>query len=161
MTMPLGPIIDLPGAVRSPWNITAKKTTQSVSANTTLQNDNELFFPMAPNTTYQFQLVALVSTPANADFKFGFNGPSSPTSMSVNHVHKADGFSGDSGKTAYETTGVAGLHTGVTEGVTLMWGVITNGSTPGNFQFTWAQNTSQAANTSVLRGSYIIWRVVD
>lgn len=143
------------------WTVVTKASTQSMQSQTSLQNDNELLFSMNANKTYQFALVALTSTPASADFKFGFSGPASPTQVSVGHVYKADGFSGNSGKTAYETTGVAGLHSSVTEGVVLMWGMIENGGNAGNFQFTWCQNSSQASNTSVLKGSWIMYRQID
>lgn len=149
------------GTSMGAWTVVTKSSDQSVQSTTTLQNDNELLFPMSANKTYQFELLAFTSTPTNADFKFGFTGPASPTKVSVNHLYKADGFSGNSSKTAYETTGVAGLHGSVTEGLLSICGRIANGNNAGNFQLTWCQNTSNAGNTSVLKGSFIRWRQID
>lgn len=135
-----------------------KQADETRTSNNTLTADSTLKFAMEANKTYTFNCYVFYSTGATPDLKFGFDGPAGVTSVRIVRKHivpGGTGYSGVSVATAYETTGVAITSSSTAPGYIELSGTIVNGSTAGNFVFTWAQNTSNAANTTIEKGSLL------
>jgi hypothetical protein len=132
-----------------------KSADQSVTSNTSPVNDSQLKFAVAANEKFLFQ-VWLYTTSANSTpcMVYTASGPSGSTVVW-------------SPPDVYTSAGGTANSTGATGGTTLthfvdgntriavMFGTITNGSTAGDLQIQWAQNTSSATATTVKAGSYI------
>lgn len=137
-----------------------KTTTETIVSNAALHNDTVLLFPMLASSTYRFRMVAFYDSAAAADFKFRHTGPAAPVSVRIYRhtiVPAAVALGNIAVDTAYSAADVACLSASVNGGFVVMDGVIANGVNAGNFQFQWAQNTSNAGNTSVLAGSHLEW----
>lgn len=143
------------------WNVVDKLSDETRNNTTTLANDSTLKFAMKANKTYVFRLHLVYTTGSNPDFKCGHNGPTGPGTIRIHRVNYPQGGTTESNvgiDTAYNTTGFA-TGTAVTgSGIVKMNGVITNGSTAGDFNITWSQNTLDAGvNTTVEAGSQLLW----
>ncbi len=121
------------------------------NATATLQNDDELFFSVGANETWNFRFVIQATTPAAPDIKFTVTAPVGAT-CNFGAINAED------------TVTVGNLGCGVSSGILNTAGVsdvyeiagsITNGSTAGTLTLQWAQNTANAANTIVRAGSYV------
>lgn len=146
----------------NPWTLVNKGGDTTRTANTTITADPDLTFALAANTTYQFKATIFFTTTATGDFKFRHTGPASPTLVRIkrsNIVGGATAYASIAVDSAFSAADVALAGTG-TEGWIEMEGVIVNGTNAGSFTFAWAQNTSDAGNTIVRRGSFIEWRTV-
>lgn len=147
---------------------TVKKTGgESVTNSTTLQNDNELLFPVAAGETVFFLLsVKFVEDGAeNADIKFAMEGPAGLSDgqfvpingIKVNEsdaivLQGAHNISGGGGAAIAFGCAQASRYA-------QFMGYIANGANAGNVQLTWAQNTAQTHAVIVQPGSaFIIWR---
>jgi len=60
-----------------------KTADQSITSDSTLNNDSELFFTMAANTKYQFKLEVFFDTGTTPDFKWRHSGPAAPTLVRI------------------------------------------------------------------------------
>jgi hypothetical protein len=105
--------------------------------------------------------VIFFSTSATPDFKFQFTGPTSPTDITVRGAYYiAEGASGTGTRTEFVdiafsvSHSVAGANTG-DDGYVEFHMRLENGTNAGEIALQWAQDTSDAATTSVLAGSYI------
>ena len=97
----------------------------------------------------------LVLTDVSADFKFEFGGPAAPTLVSYVVKSAASTTLATNTKEAYNSP-VSVLATASTRPIIVeVDGIIENGANAGDLAFRWAQNTSFAADTQVLKGSYI------
>ena len=140
------------------WTAITKGADQTKNSNTTFAADDALTLAVTAQR-YLFRAVVFFDSAANPDIKFRWTGPS--TSMQSLHIRAVVG-----GATAYAnisvdkalstTDSLAG--TGAS-GVYLMDGIV-QFSANGTFALEWAQNTSDAANTTVLRGSYLEYRAI-
>lgn len=145
------------------WTVVTKQTDEARSSTATLADDAELKFAMEANTKYLVRGRIFFDTAATPDLKFGFNGPTSPTRVRVETrsvVPGATAYGTIAVASVYETSGIAVAGSGTTGGFIAFEAIIENGSTAGDFVFTWAQNTSNASSTTVLRGSYLEHRKV-
>lgn len=131
---------------------TVKTANETLANNATLQNDDELQFSIGANETWAFRFVVQGNSSAQADFKFAVTAPSGATCT----VGAVDG----EGAVAVGNLG-CGVSTGTiagtgTDEVYEIMGSVTNGSTVGNVTLQWAQDASNAANTTVYAGSYVV-----
>lgn len=130
-----------------------KGAVQSVG-NTTLVNDDALFIPLLANAVYRFDCFLLYEggTQGSSDLKWAWTGPSGFTiNYSVNGVTTAG--VATAGYVRGVTGAVVGTNGASNELGVLMTGTITTSSTHGTLQLQWAQNTSNATDTSVLPAS--------
>jgi hypothetical protein len=133
-----------------------KSANQSVTSSTTLVNDTHLKFAVAANETFIFQIWLWVyADNGTPDIKLTVTGPSGSTIAFSPSTYYATG----DGTTALGTVttggGTFGAFVDANERNQLYFGSILNGSTAGDLQLQWAQNTSSATSTTVKAGSYI------
>jgi hypothetical protein len=137
-----------------------KPTAETVSSNSTYQDDDNIALSIDAGGVYQYELLLMVNHAggANAGFKAKFIAPSGATAYS--HVFR----NYNNNSTFYLVNqvntlvlnGEPGVITGSGDyNVLKATGVVINGSTAGTLQLQWAQYTSTAINTSVMAGSYL------
>jgi hypothetical protein len=112
---------------------------------------------MAANTKYTIRCNIFFDTAATPDFKYAMTGPASPTM--VRTVRRTIDPSAQTTESVAVDTAATGSvsvasGTGTTGGHVTMETIWQNGSNAANWTFQWAQNTSDASNTTVLAGSY-------
>lgn len=144
------------------WSNAFKTADTTRTATTVVANDPTLQFAVAANTAYAFRIAVFFTTTANGDFKYQLTGPASP---SLVRLYRRAVVGGASTPTLYvlDTAFVAtdqALAGAGAEGWFECTGVLVNGVNAGTVAFAWAQNTSDAGNTIVRRGSFIEFRVV-
>jgi hypothetical protein len=148
----------LEGAGGGAWTTVIKPSDQPRTANATLAADSALLFAMAANTRYFVRGEVFFDTTANGDFKWRHAGPASPTLVRILRrwvVPAATAFAGIAVDQAYSAADLAVLSASTNGGYIALEGVIHNGANAGNFEFRWAQNTSDPGNTIVRAGSYL------
>lgn len=137
-----------------------KTSDQTVNNSTTLVNDTDLLTSLAPNERVSFMLIGFFSSSAVADFKYSFNAPSGSTIT----YSPPNGITTNSSGTIVRNNAI--ISTGIFEAVNgggtgtavafTLAGWVENGSTAGNLQLRWAQNTLEATDTKVLAGSRLV-----
>lgn len=130
-------------------NHKVKQSDETVNSSTQLQDDDELFFTLEPNTAYSYDARLYVETADNADFKWAFNVPSG-TIVEVNDQQWEPDFPYD---TLDATTAQQPNFGGGTDESLQLTGRIVTGSEGGTLQFQWAQKTAQGSNTILNSGS--------
>lgn len=124
----------------------------TVNATATLQNDDELFFAIGANETWTFRFMVQGNANATPDYKFAVTAPGGATCKISTADHEA-------------AVSVANLGCGVSTGLVTgntandlyeIIGTVTNGSTAGIVQLQWAQNTANAANSTIYAGSSVL-----
>jgi hypothetical protein len=141
------------------WVTVKKDADETVSSDSTYSDDADLTFPAAASSKYAFRIVVFFDTSAAADFKYQIQGPASPTlvRMEVKHIIAGGtAYAGQVVQTAFATS-VAVAGGGTTGGFVEVNGILHNGTTADEVVFQWAQNTSDASNTTVRAGSYLEW----
>lgn len=131
-----------------------KSADQSLSTNTTLQNDDHLSKAIGANEIWWGELYLIVNTPAAADFKFAWTVPTSPTSarMSIVNFDNAAALTGTVGDMTAGQSGIYGT-TAVYPFLPVYFYLV-NGSNSGTLQLQWAQNSS-SGTTTVYKGSHM------
>jgi hypothetical protein len=143
------------------WTRLSKENDETRNSTTTLAADSDLQFLMEANTVYAGRMVVFFDTGAAPDFKFEFSGPSSPTAVRINGEHIAPGDAAftEFNDEAYNVTGTP-IGSGTVGGCVKADFLVQNASNAGTFSFDWAQNTSDAGDTTVLAGSYLEYFVI-
>lgn len=135
-----------------------KRSDQNVTSSTTLVAAVGLSLPMIANGKYWIRVVAFFTTQVAAGIKYQHRGPASPTKVYLKRMDMLPG--GSAHNNTKLDTGYSGsdvnLSVGSTsEGIIELEGYIENGSTAGDFEFAFAQVTSNGGNTTIKAGSYI------
>ena len=142
------------------WTTVLKSADETITSDNTLDDDAILKFAMAANTKYTFRARIFFDTTAAADFKYRHAGPASPTLVRVHRREVIAGGTADTTSTvdvAYSAADISLAGAGTTGGYIELDGTIHNGANAGDFTFQWAQNMSDASNTTVRAGSYVEW----
>lgn len=145
---------------RNPWNIAIKQTRHTKNSDAALAADPDLKFDMVPGGNYivRARIHYFHDVTPSIKWRFNINGGTpvgnlwarwhtqvgTPTSW----VIKADEFA-NPGATI---TGTANSGIGV---IILEGHILPHASSASNFQFEWAQNTSNAGDTIVYEGSFL------
>lgn len=134
-----------------------KASTETITNSTSMHDDADLVFPVLAGERYVVDYYLRYSAEATPDIKFGFSVPtdaglsgvisSGMVSAGSSHIDQA---------TVIALAGAAVHNVGVH-----ITGSVTVSSTPGNIALQWAQNTSDAGNTSVLTGSALVARRIS
>ena len=105
--------------------------------------------------------MAYADTGATGDFKFRHVGPASPTLV---RIKRAFIVGAGTAYTIAMDTAFSASDVAVAGAAGMVYvefdGFIKNGANAGNFEFWWAQNASEAVDTTVRLGSYIQYKVV-
>lgn len=139
-----------------------KGSDESVTSNTTLQDDDVLQLTLEANTSFEVRLFIRYTASLAGDLKFAFAGPagSSFDYYSLGMETAAGGVTGLQGVTITMPTAVGhGGLAGTTVGVVIEGLAITAG-TAGVLKLQWAQNTSDGTATVVKAGSFMVARRV-
>ncbi len=126
--------------------IVYKSADETVNGSDVMQDDDHLVLPVLANEVWAFRAVWLVSSGSTPDFKYQFTYPSGATISWFDAHWNDDRYDAD----------VTNANTSGGKDVITLTGTIFISSTPGNIQLQWAQNTSNASDTKVLKGSHII-----
>jgi len=127
-----------------------KSSNESVISSTVLQDDDELTLSLAANKTYVIDGVIFASsTSGTPDIKIGFTGQ---TGVDIRLGYTTDNQnevligSGSSAGIPLQANTPRAIHVA---------GTVTTSSTSGDFKLKWAQNSSNVAATTVMKGSYL------
>jgi hypothetical protein len=157
------PNTDRFSGIRTEWKIAVKLLDEARTSDSTLTDDDELFFAMAAETKYAIRGVIFFDTAATPDFKFAFAGPASPDLVRIFRRHvdpNALTAEVTASEIAYTSSTSVAAGTGTTGGVLTFDAIVHNGATEDDFAFQWAQNTSNASATTVRAGSYLEYRAI-
>jgi hypothetical protein len=124
----------------------------TVNPSASLQDDDELLFSIGSNETWSFTMELQLNSPTAPDIKFAVTAPSGATCSIA--------FSDEENAVSNSNLG-CGVSTGLiaTNGTNELYrvtGSVTNGSTAGDVVLQWAQNTANAANTTIFAGSTLV-----
>jgi len=144
------------------WNTRAKSLSETRNSTTTLADDAELLVGLDSTSLYVFRIALFFDTSATPDFRFAITGPSSPTEVVIRGHYVAVG---DVNDTDFVDTTLGVSHSvtgtgGTTGGFVLIDARLETGANAGSLIVQWAQDTSDAADTTLLSGSYIDWMQV-
>jgi|SRR5215472_253264 len=135
-----------------------KSADQSLTSNTTLQNDNALSVTVAANATYWFELYLNFEggTTGSSDIKVGWTFPSGLT-MRYQDIYADTGAVARLAVTDIQTSVIAVGSNGAgnLRAYSARGTVLTSG-TSGTLQLQWAQNTSSGTATIVHAGSVLM-----
>jgi len=144
-----------------------KSADESVNLSTTLQNDNDLAYTVAATGTYVFDLHLYATSAANAagDLIYGFSFPTGTLHFAQtgpnNLLASGSNETGEWIARLSATSGTTSTPVGLS---TSMIGIHVHGiliaTATGTLQLMWAQNTSNANNSTVKAGSHMIVRQV-
>lgn len=146
------------------------RTSDAVRNNTdTLTADDTLLFPISGNSGDWYDLEILLDYMASstADFKMALSVPAGTAGETV--AFRVATTSGGCGGTttqmyvtANESTPIEGAGVGVAARCSMMVkGYLISGATAGDVVLTWAQNTLDATNVTLLTGSRIFYRKIN
>lgn len=138
-----------------------KNSGETRSSNSTMTADSELVVPLGAGVWFAFELNAQFNTSAAADFKFDFNytGTHSVYREYAIFIVPAAGTASISTPHTTIGTDTVALSGSAGEGSVLVNGSILT-TTAGTLQFRWAQNTSDASNTTVRNGARLtVYRI--
>lgn len=132
--------------------IKIKVADETVNNSATLQNDDELLFPVSASTNYILRGRIVFNTGATPDIKIGWTGP---TGFTMDY--SVLGFSGGAAFSAnrFSETGTPEVDGAGVADEFFLDGIVKISTTAGTLQFQWAQNTANASNTLVMANSYI------
>lgn len=143
--------------------IIRKSTNESVTSNTTLQNDDELLVAVSSNE--EWVIVGHIypsCTDGTVDIKVGWSAPSG---ASGRHSVAGLALPATSNTNDLRTQSFGTLTTGLSAGVppsgtaespVFVSVSVVVGSTPGNINFQWAQDNSSGTAMTVLAGSFLV-----
>ena len=146
----------------SALNIVYKSADEVVNNSSALQDDNHLLFALAATGEWEFECNLWFDSGTTPDFKFAFTSPASSTLYVANSgvntsavaYHEAPVAVASGTSVNLETTGA-----GTIRHVNIM-GYVRTAGTSGNLQLQWAQNTANASDTTVRRGSALkVWQL--
>lgn len=139
---------------RAPQYTKRKTADESVAASTTLQDDDHLTFPIAANETWVCEWTLHTAFVAAAGIKVAVNGPSGATIRTSASI-TPNGIVPAFGSTTTLGAAIALAPALADGGIVKVHATITASSTPGTVALRFAQNTSDAGNTTVLAGSIL------
>jgi hypothetical protein len=139
-------------------SVAYKSSAQNVTSSTTLVNDTALFLPVTANAFYVFELFLFIEGGAggSSDFKMLFAFPAGLTASYGGDYTGPAGTAQIGGYYQQNTTTSIGTIGAGNGRAARFSGSIQVSATAGNWQLTWAQNTSNATATTVEPGSYMM-----
>lgn len=133
-----------------------KSADESVTNSTSLQDDNDFTYTLAPNKVYEITGIWRVSCTSTGSLNGQFSAPAGSTSFITVNANRTG-----LDDTAYITdTTIAydlspGDPTNKDTDMMVINGTIKTGATGGVFKFKWAQKTANSTATTIYKGSYL------
>jgi len=132
-------------------SIVTKQVDETITSDTTISNDSELFFEVNANRAYMFFGWIMMTGDNTADIDLTYvvpSGSATPVfSMSAGDTSIPDHADGGAEFRISMSTQDLMIHT---------WGAFQTGATPGQFNFQWAQGVSDANDTTIKKGACIM-----
>ena len=128
-----------------------KPADETITNDSTLSDDDTLFFSANANKTYGIYMQVFGRSVGAADLKYAISIPSGATAKKGQAAWQSDNFA----PTIDFTTAEFLITLGDDRVFSIRARVIVGG-TAGTIAFQWAQNTSDAGNTTIHEGSYLI-----
>lgn len=142
------------------WTEKDKAANFTKTSSTALTSDADLTFTMAANTTYVIEGRLFINSPSTSGMKVGLTGPSGGTVLFTGFDIDNTGTQAAFGGSSYSTNLRANTPA-LSEDVVLYFTArIANGANAGAFAVQFAQNTSNAAASTLYKGSYIRYKVM-
>lgn len=148
-----GALIDRRTSGSATWTEIVKSADETVNTSAALQSDNDFAFPVTANVDYLLEAILLVSSGSTPDFKFAFT--LTGLTWDGNYATPST-YTGVSAQASGVAAAVQML--GATSYIVAVQAVIHAGSGGGSVLFQWAQNTSDASDTKVLKNSSMRYR---
>ena len=132
----------------------SKPADETVNNSTTLQNDDDLTFSVSANKEYAVWGVLYMNSPGNADMKFAWSVPAAATLYTIGLNQGATGFWDiDQDGEFIPTTGSAQTFE--------FTGTLIVGANAGTAVLQFAQWTAQAADSDLLKGTWLAYKELD
>jgi len=148
----------------SSWALVAKTTDESRNNNNTTSADSALSFSMTSGLTYTIRGLIFYTTTAQADFAYRFSGPATSFVSKYVVISNTNDTGGNPFTISSLDTSLDTVDNSVTDNVTGLVVISLNAvvipSANNNFEFWWAQNTSNSGPTTVYAGSYLEYAIV-
>lgn len=147
-----------------------KASSESLTSNTTLQNDDDFVISLEADKVYHVALHAMVTGPAAGDIKFEWAVTGGVAALTNRHVEGPATTTADVADTNVRSSGAHALTTSVPYGVDGSSGSrivedflveTTTAGTAGTLTLKWAQNTSNASATAMNVNSFLIVTEVE
>lgn len=135
-----------------------KSANQVITSQTTLINDADMRFAVAANSLYEFHVFFRFSSPSGGDFKSSMTVPAGASAKFMRLGNNNVGTFGSAADLADTDTVVSQGQGAGTIQTNNFFGFLTTAATAGNLIFQWAQNTSNAGNTTLYANSYLSGR---
>lgn len=147
-----GTTTSLSGLGGGGFTVITKTADETKNNDTTLALDDELFFTSEANGTYVIQAVLRVTGDAVPDMKIRTSGPTGSTGKRTSGT-----WASTAGAATSDISAVSGITlSGVTAPkVISFWVYMVTSTTTGSIGIEWAQNTSDAADSTMQKGSFI------
>lgn len=137
-----------------------KSANQVISSQTSFVNDADMRFAVAANSLYEFHVHMKYASPTGADWKSSLTVPAGASAEFQRVGLNASG-AVSAGFNQLDTDVVTSQGQGAgTPQCADFFGWCATGGTAGNLIFQWAQNTSNAGNTTLYKNSYLTGRRV-
>ncbi len=130
--------------------IKMRSATQGVTSSSTVVNDNTLFVKAKANKNYSGYVLVRVQSHPTPDFKYTF----AAITGALTEIYVADISGVPSAQIIFGTE--TSITTDDTTQDIIVFFVVSMGSTDGNIQFQWAQNTADGDESKVYKGSTMV-----
>jgi hypothetical protein len=139
-----------------------KTADETVTASTTLQDDDHLLLALAASSTYTFSAYLIATSPTAADIKVAFTAPAGATiNYGFTAAPQLGAAAAANNSHRFEHSAASG--TGITAGgmdalkVDIrIDGIVRTAGTAGNLRLQFAQGTSDVGNTVLYTDSYLV-----
>lgn len=140
------------------WTLITKASDETIQTDTTLTNDAALVFSMTSGVRYHIRATILRTSDSSADFKFAFVAPAHSRYFVRLQEGETEALSGAVGTMAESDPGTLAPATTTNALGMIKAELFIEPTSSGTFAFQWAQNISQALDTTVYRGSTLEYK---
>lgn len=136
--------------------VAVKSADETIVSDSTVTPDADLVLSLQANKQYLLIVSIFLDSVAAADFKHSLTLPSGATGVRVNEPLNAT-----APTATIDVTTDSAILTDATEETFFYYAKIIMGSTAGDISFDWAQNTSNAGDTVLKKGSSMVAILLD
>ena len=134
--------------------IVVKSADETVNNSATLQDDDELKFYVEPYSTWRWSMEVNYLSGTTPDFKPAIILPTGATPTTFPAIVRVGAATASVFYVYGASVGLDGG--GATDMMFSAWGIVIVGATGGFVKLQWAQNTADASDTKVLKGSTLM-----